>query len=55
MPILKELLKKPMMPLQNGIILLSFVAQLCLILCDPMDYSSPGSSVHGISQERLME
>ena len=24
------------------------VAQLCLTLCDPMDCSSPGSSVHGI-------
>ena len=23
------------------------VAQLCLTLCDPMDYSLPGSSVHG--------
>ena len=23
--------------------------QLCLILCDPMDYSPPGSSVHGDS------
>ena len=23
-----------------------FVAQLCLTLCDPMDYSPPGSSVH---------
>ena len=24
------------------------VAQLCLTLCNPMDYSPPGSSVHGI-------
>ena len=24
--------------------------QLCLTLCDPMDYSPPGSSVHGILQ-----
>ena len=31
------------------------VAQLCLTLCDPMDYSSPGSSVHRISQERIQE
>ena len=23
--------------------------------CDPMDYSSPGSSVHGISQARILE
>ena len=25
------------------------VAQLCLTLCNPMDYSPPGSSVHGDS------
>ena len=24
-------------------------------LCDPMDYSLPGSSVHGISQARILE
>ena len=29
------------------------VAQLCLILCDPMDCSPPGSSVHGILQQEL--
>ena len=27
-------------------------AKLCLTLCDPMNYSLPGSSVHGISQAR---
>ena len=31
------------------------VAQSCLTLCDPMDYSLPGSSVHGILQERILE
>ena len=31
------------------------VAQLCGILCDPMDCSPPGSSVHGISQSRILE
>ena len=31
------------------------VAQLCLTLSDPMDCSSPGSSVHGISQARALE
>ena len=31
------------------------VAQLCLILCDPMDYSPPGSSVHGIFQAGILE
>ena len=29
--------------------------QLCPTLCDPMDYSPPGSSVHGILQARLLE
>ena len=29
--------------------------QLCLTLCNPMDYSLPGSSVHGISQARTLE
>ena len=30
-------------------------AQSCLTLCDPMDYSLPGFSVHGISQARILE
>ena len=29
--------------------------QSCLILCDPMDHSPPGSSVHGILQARILE
>ena len=29
--------------------------QLCLVLCDPMDYSPPGSSVHEIFQARILE
>ena len=29
--------------------------QLCLILCDPMDCSPPGSSVHGILQARILK
>ena len=29
------------------------VAQWCLTLCDPMDGSPPGSSVHGSSQARI--
>ena len=33
----------------------SEVAQLCLTLCDPMDCSLPGSSVHGIFQARVLE
>ena len=33
----------------------SEVTQSCLTLCDPMDCSLPGSSVHGIFQERVLE
>ena len=33
----------------------SEVSQPCLTLCDPMDYSLPGSSVHGIHQARVLE
>ena len=29
--------------------------QLCLTLCDPMDGSPPGSSIHGILQARILE
>ena len=31
------------------------VTPLCLTLYDPMDYSPPGSSVHRISQSRILE
>ena len=27
------------------------VAKLCLTFCDPMDFSSPGSSVHGFPRQ----
>ena len=33
----------------------SEVAQSCPTLRDPMDYSLPGSSVHGILQARILE
>ena len=33
----------------------SEVAQLCLTLCDPIDCSLPGFSVHGIFQARILE
>ena len=33
----------------------SEVAQLCLTLSDPMDCSSPGFSIHGIFQARVLE
>ena len=31
------------------------VAQSCLTLCNPMDFSPPGSSVHGIFKARILE
>ena len=33
----------------------SEVTQLCLTLCNPMDCSLPGSSIHGIFQARVLE
>ena len=33
----------------------SEVAQSCPTLCEPMDCSLPGSSVHGIFQARILE
>ena len=29
--------------------------QLCLTLCDPMDHSPPGFSIHGILQARTLQ
>ena len=31
------------------------VTQSCLTLSDPIDYSLPGSSIHGIFQPRVLE
>ena len=31
------------------------VTQSCPTLCDPMDYSPPGSFIRGISQARVLE
>ena len=36
-------------------IFVCLVAQPCLTLCDPTDWSPPGSSVHGILQARTLE
>ena len=33
----------------------SDIAQSCRTLCDPMDCSLPGSSIHGIFQARVLE
>ena len=42
-------------PPVKSLILWSEVAQSCLTLCDPMDCSLPGSSIHGIFQARILE
>ena len=36
-------------------VLVCLVTQSCLTLCDPIDGSPPGSSVHGILQARILE
>ena len=33
----------------------ALITQSCLTLCDPMDYSPRGSSVHGIPQATILE
>ena len=40
--------------LPTVLLLLLCYTQLCPTLCDPMDGSLPGSSVHGISQARIL-
>ena len=46
--------KAPFSFLQSQVCACS-AAQSCLTLCDPMDCSPPGSSVHGILQARILE
>ena len=41
--------------LHSSHVLVSEVAQSCLTLCNPLDYSLPGSSVHGIFQARVLK
>ena len=45
------------MPLSycSGSVQFSSVTQSCPTLCDPVDCSPPGSSVHGILQARILE
>ena len=40
---------------QNMLCCCCFIAKLCPILWNPMDYSQPGSMVHGISQAVILE
>ena len=46
---------KVMSQLFNMLSFSVLVTQSCPALCDPMDYSPPGSSDHGILQARLLE
>ena len=48
---------RPAMLLQGSVVKESESegAQSCLTLCDPMDCSLPGSSMHGIFQARVQE
>ena len=39
----------------QGLVVIVLVAELCLTLCDPVDYSPLGSSVRGILQARTLE
>ena len=43
------------MRVETVVVVIVLVIQLCLILCDPIDCSPPGSSVHGILQARILE
>ena len=47
-------LKSDFFPKQRNIIH-SEVTQSCLTLCDPIDCSLPGFSIHGILQARILE
>ena len=49
------ILGKPVYMFSPGLGVESEVAQLCPTLRYPMDCSPPGSSVHGIFQERILE
>ena len=40
---------------QSNWVICCLVAKSCPTLCDPMDYNLPGSSVHEISQARILE
>ena len=42
-------------PIKFGVSVHAKLLQLCSTLCDPMDCSLPGSSVHGILQARILE
>ena len=47
-PIGPGFFNEPFIDSEYTIGLISTLAQSCLTLCDPMDCSPPGSSIHGI-------
>ena len=47
--------ENPALTNNSPLVCFVLVTQLCLTLCDPMDCSPPGSSVHGILQARILE
>ena len=49
------ILEPPKIPFYVYVVLCAKLLQSCLTLYDPMDCSPPGSSVHGISQARILE
>ena len=57
-PFVCPCLKKQKKTKKNSSFLLlggSLITKSCLNLCDRMDYNPQGSSVHGISQTKLLE
>ena len=46
---------KPSLVLMCACLVASVMSESCLTLCDTMDCSLPGSSVHGILQARILE
>ena len=44
-----------MQNVQKALCVRAELLQLCPTLCDPMECSPPGSSVHGIFQARRLE
>jgi len=51
----RSLLREPRFPYTFVVVVCVLVAQLCLTLWYPMDYSPPGSSVQRILQARILE
>ena len=44
-----------MRPIADSVCMCVQLPQRCPTLCDPVDYSPPGSSVQGILQARILE